>query len=295
MAGSVWGSALKKMKKHHGGAVDAANEMPSGGGGFGVGRHVAFLVAASRSESPQGNKQVEWSYYGATGDEEGNTHKYWSNLESAEDLKFFYKILDQLEFEHDEDDLEDEDSFDAMLERLVEERLLVRLNVVVSKSNADYNNTYVNKLLDASDYDDLSEPPEAEKGSKKKKSKSKPKPADDDDDDEDDKKSSKSKSKTKNEKVEDDDEEEEETAKKPTKGKKKAEPEPEEDEEEDVTYEMVMKMKQAELIELIEENELKVNKKSPIPQLRKSVCKELELEPEEEEEEEEAPKKKAKK
>ena len=83
----------------------------------------------------------------------------------------------------------------------------------------------------------------------------------------------------------DGEEEEEEAPSKPAKGKKQ--PEPEEEEEDELTFEEVQEMDKDELLELAEENDIKltVKQKKNLAALRDHICAELELEAEEEEEE----------
>lgn len=83
---------------------------------------------------------------------------------------------------------------------------------------------------------------------------------------------------------EEQEEEEEEKPSKASKGKKQPEPEPEEDE---LTFEEVQEMDKDELLELAEENDIKltVKQKKNLAALRDHICAELELEAEEEEEE----------
>jgi len=87
----------------------------------------------------------------------------------------------------------------------------------------------------------------------------------------------------------DGEEEEEEEAPKPAakgKGKKQPDPEPE---EEELTFEEVQEMDKDELLELAEENDIKltIKQKKNLAALRDHICAELELEAEEEEEQEE--------
>lgn len=92
----------------------------------------------------------------------------------------------------------------------------------------------------------------------------------------------------------DGEEEEEEAPSKPAKGKKQ--PEPEEEEEDELTFEEVQEMDKDELLELAEENDIKltVKQKKNLAALRDHICAELELEAEEEEEEPEEEEKPAK-
>lgn len=88
------------------------------------------------------------------------------------------------------------------------------------------------------------------------------------------------------EELDGEEEEEEEAPSKPAKGKKQPEPEPEEEEDE-LTFEEVQEMDKDELLELAEENDIKltVKQKKNLAALRDHICAELELEAEEEEEE----------
>lgn len=90
------------------------------------------------------------------------------------------------------------------------------------------------------------------------------------------------------EELEEAEEDEEEAPKPAAKGKsKKAEPEPE-PEEDDLTYAEVQEMDKDELVELAEENDIKltVKHKKNLSVLRDHICAELNLEEEEEEDEE---------
>lgn len=93
---------------------------------------------------------------------------------------------------------------------------------------------------------------------------------------------------------EEEDDEDEEAPKSRKKGKKEPEPEPEEEDEE-LTYDEVMEMDKDELLELAEDNDIKVSPKvkKKLDALREFIAEKLDLEPEEEEEPEPEPEKKS--
>lgn len=254
---SSFKTLAKKLAANHEAASEKAGSLGgAGGGGFDAGRQRAWLVSGKVVLSEQlGNWQIEWTLIGADEDNAGVQHRFWTNIEPSKGSEqtfedchaYLEKALITLEAEYDADSFVSEEALQSMVNNLIANEILVQIQV---KEKNGYLNTYINKKLDASEEEELEDEPDwSEFAGEKKRKKGGKKTSKDDDD---------------------------EPAAKPKGGKKSKDDEPE---EVDLTYEVVMELKQKELIQIITDNELKVNKKSPLPQLRKSICKVLELEP----------------
>lgn len=235
---SEYKTRLKRLAKHWKGAREASRDVTQGGAGLDPGNYIVWLTGAKLTESSQAKAlQIEWTYTVARGEDAGTTHKSWDGIESPDNQKFTAAKMSLLGFECD-----DFEKIEETLEEIIAAQLLLKIKVATDRKNEEYVRTFVNKLLDEGDFDDIEPFPEASDDKVKKSaagSKDKAKPA--------------AASRNK-----DDDDAGDDT--------------------EEITYEAVMKMPLADLKALIVANELKANQKSPLPAMRSAVIKELGLE-----------------
>ena len=142
---------LKAMSKHWKAAIEQA-----GDGAFEnlpEGQYVARLVGAELCESANGRLQVKWDHKVVQGEEAGKHQCSFDGLDTPESLVWLVRKFSRLQIEIDPDAF-DLAGLPNILQEIVDADLLVKIQV---KEKGDFVNTYLNKLLDEADFDDLDE------------------------------------------------------------------------------------------------------------------------------------------
>lgn len=242
------GGTLKKIGKFWNKAKAKAAESANGDyPEFDDGRYIARLVDIQIGKSQSSNRdQADFSFKFVEGEYAGKIKHNYQGLETEQNLEFFLKDLARLGYDIEELDIDD---LKTVIKEITKEKPYVQI-VLKTKGGGDYQNVYINRLLDADDVEDESEEDEDDEDAKpaKKKPVKKSKKVDEDeeeeDDDagdeeeEDDDEDSGDEEESDDDDEEDDDEEEEKPAKKSSKKPaakpaKKSKKDDDEEEEED--------------------------------------------------------------
>lgn len=138
---------LKKAQNNWKSARTQANETV-GFAEVSDGRYLAHLTAAVIGESKSsGRLQIQWTWTIADGEHEGDTKLDFDGLETEDNLVFLGRKLARFSYELPEDITEIAD----ILEELIEKRPLARIRL---KTRGEFQNVYVDKIMQASSTDD---------------------------------------------------------------------------------------------------------------------------------------------
>ena len=112
------------------------------------GRYLAHLTGATIGESKSsGRLQIQWTWTIVDGEHEGDTKLDFDGLETEDNLVFLGRKLARFSYELPEDITEIAD----ILDELIEKRPLSRIRL---KTRGEFQNVYVDKIMQASSSDE---------------------------------------------------------------------------------------------------------------------------------------------
>lgn len=230
-----FGKHLRALNKHLDAAKEKAAESAGGYDEFDDGKYRARAVAAEIGVSQNKRVQVVITWKFLDGDYKGKEKKDFEGL-AENHLPYLLRKLDAMGYDTTElEDLEGE--LKQILDDIKKSKPKCKIRL---KTKGDFQNVYVDGVLDAEEEEADEDDEEAEEESPKKKSKKSKKDdddeeddADEDDADEEEGESDADDDDTEDEDEEEEDEEDEEDKPKVKKGKSKKSDDDEEDDEED--------------------------------------------------------------
>ena len=123
------------------------------------GRYLAHLTGATIGESKSsGRLQIQWTWTIVDGEHEGDTNLDFDGLETEDNLVFLGRKLARFSYELPEDITEIAD----ILDELIEKRPLSRIRL---KTRGEFQNVYVDKIMQASSSDEDADASDDDTGS----------------------------------------------------------------------------------------------------------------------------------
>lgn len=178
-----WQKAIKKSKDKWSKAKEKVDEN-RGKGGFGEyddGKYLARMVKAAGDVNDKG-PFIRFDFQFADGEYEGGTKPMFQNLETEENLYYLGRLIETFGYEMP-DDLAD---LQGVLDALNKEKPLCKIRL---KTKGDWQNVYVDKVIEADDEDEELEESDEEESDDEEEEESDEEESDEEDEESDEEES----------------------------------------------------------------------------------------------------------